>query len=220
MVTWTGLPSDFLLSSLSIANAFLGYVRIMQGDVETAVSVLERGLAISEEHDLVHGLCANGVYLAWAALLTGNRARGLECLERGLERSAGALMQWTRFGTVTAAVYLAADRPDEARRVIAQGLTAVAERDARGYRAPLLRLEAEVLGAEGDSAVARRRAEEAFEVAIELGALPEIARCHATFARIAARLGESATAEEHLAAARRIFEQLRMAFWAEHMRDA
>ena len=207
-------------SSLSIANAFLGYVKIMQGDVETAVSVLERGLAISEEHDLVHGLCANGVYLAWAALLTGNRARGLECLERGLERPAGALMQWTRFGTVTAAVYLAAGRPDEARRLIAQGLTAVAERDARGYRASLLRLEAEVLGAEGDAAVARRRAEEAFEVAIELGALPEIGRCHATFARIAARLGESATAEEHLAAARRIFEQLRMAFWAEHMRDA
>ena len=62
-------------SSCSIASAFLGYIRLLQGDVEAAREVLQRGLAISEEHDLVHGICANGVYLAWASLLAGNRAR-------------------------------------------------------------------------------------------------------------------------------------------------
>src|SRR5204863_260378 len=116
-------------SSLSIANAFLGYLKLLQGDLEAAVVALTRGLAIAEEHDLMHGVCANGLYLAWASLLGGDRARGLEYLERGLERPAGAQLQWTRFGSVPAAVYLAAGRPDEARPIIARGLADVAERD-------------------------------------------------------------------------------------------
>src|SRR3989454_817233 len=101
-------------SSLSIANAFLGYLKLLQGDLEAAVVALTRGLAIAEEHDLMHGVCANGLYLAWASLLAGDRARGVEYLERGLDRPAGAQLQWTRFGSVPAAVYLAAGRPDEA----------------------------------------------------------------------------------------------------------
>jgi tetratricopeptide (TPR) repeat protein len=192
-------------------------VHIMRGDMEAAVRVLERGLAISQEHDLVHGICANGIYLAWAALLTGNQARGLECLTRGLERTPGALMQWTRYGTVSAAAYLAAGRPDEARRVIAHGLAEVAARDARGYRAPLLRLEAEVLVAEGEEAVARQRVEEALAVAVEIGVPPEIGHCRAALGRIAARLGDKATAAQQLAAAQRIFEELGMAFWADRV---
>ena len=129
-------------SSMSIANAFLGYVKILQGDLGAAVQALERGLAISEEHDLVHGICANGVYLAWACVLGGNHSRGLEHLAPGLERPPGALLQWTRFGTVTAATYLAAQRFDDARGIVAASLTAMAERGARGYHAPLLRCEA------------------------------------------------------------------------------
>ena len=170
-------------SSLSIANAFLGYVHLLRGDLPTAISVLERGLAVSEEHDLVHGICANGIYLALACVLTGHRDRGLEYLDRGLERPAGAALQWTRFGTVTATVYLAAERPEDARRVIADGLRAVLERGARGYLAPLLRLEAETLLHDGDAARARERAEEALATAEELGMTPEVDRCRAILAR-------------------------------------
>src|SRR5206468_2060990 len=145
-------------SSLSIANAFLGYLKLLQGDLEAAVVALTRGLAIAEEHDLMHGVCANGLYLAWASLLGGDRARGLEYLERGLERPAGAQLQWTRFGSVPAAVYLAAGCPDKARPIIARGLADMTERDARGYRGPLLRLEAELRLGDGDAATARTRA--------------------------------------------------------------
>ena len=120
-------------SSLSNANAFLGYVHLMRGDVEAAVPVLERGLAISTEHDLVHGFCANAIYLGWALLLAGDRSRALEYVRRGLERPTGARLQWTRFGTVTASAYLAAGQPDAAEPEIARGLAAAAERGARGY---------------------------------------------------------------------------------------
>jgi hypothetical protein len=169
--------------------------------------ILERGLAIAEEHDVMHGICANGVYLAWARCLAGERERGLEYLDRAFERHATAVMQWTRFGTVTAAAYLAGDRPADARRVAAAGAAAAAERGASGYRATLLRLEAEILLAEGEAAAARPRAESALAAALELGAPPEIAHCHRVLARVA-------PSSEHAASARRIFDDLGMAFWS------
>src|SRR5262249_22892128 len=72
--------------SLALANAFLGLVHLLRGELPTAVSVLERGLAISDEHELVHGICANGLYLAWSSFLMGSRTRGLECLDHALAR--------------------------------------------------------------------------------------------------------------------------------------
>jgi len=194
-------------SSLAIANAFLGYAHLLRGDLPAAIAVLERGLAIAEEHDVVHGICANGVYLAWARCLAGDRARGLEYLDRAFERHATALMQWMRFGTVTAAAYLAGGRVDDARRVVAAGRAAAAERGAQGYSAPLLRLEAEILLADGDTAAAQPRAEEALGAALELGAPPEIGHCH----RVLARVSPSSA---HAASARRIFDELGMAFWS------
>jgi len=204
-------------SSLSIANAFLGYVHILRGDFPTAIDVLERGLAISEEHDLVHGICANGVYLAWATLLSGNRARALDYLERGFERPAGALLQWTRFETVTTTVHLAAGQIDEARGALHRGATAIAEREAEGYQSVLLRLQAEVLLVEGEVAEAAERAREALAAALALKTIPEVAHCHATLARIAARLGDSASAGEHLSRAQRTFADLGADLWARRV---
>jgi len=193
-------------SSLALANAFLGYAHLLRGDLPTAIPVLERGLAIAEEHDVLHGICANGVYLAWARCLAGDPARGLEYLDRAFERHAAAVMQWTRFGTVTAAAYLAGGRVSDARRVVASGTTAATARGAHGHRAALLRLEAEIFLAEGDTRAARPRAEQALAAALELGAPPEIGHCHRVLAQVA-------PSSEHALLARRIFGELGMEFW-------
>jgi predicted ATPase/class 3 adenylate cyclase len=194
-------------SSLAIANAFLGYVHLVRGNLSAAIPILERGLAIAEEHDVMHGICANGVYLAWARCLAGDRSLGLEYLDRAFERHAAAVMQWTRFGTVTAAAYLAGGRAADARRVVAGGTAAATARGAQGHRAALLRLEAEILLTEGDTATARPRAEQALAAALELGASPEIGHCHRVLAQVA-------SSSEHAGAARRIFDQLGMTFWS------
>ena len=201
-------------SSLSIANAFLGYVHLMRGDVEAAVPVLERGLAISMEHELVHGICANAIYLAWALLLDGGRARALEYLTRGLERPTGALLQWTRFGTVTASAYLAAGRPEAAGQEIARGLTAATE---RGRGATALRCCASKPRSWRPGVrwlLARERSDEALAVALELGLRPEIGHCHMAVSRMAARFADTAKAAEHRAAARRVFGELSMTLWS------
>jgi predicted ATPase/class 3 adenylate cyclase len=193
--------------SVTIANAFLGYVHLQHGNLADAIPLFQRGLALSEEHDLVHGTCANGIYLAWALLLDGRPHGALDLLAHGLAREPGALLQWTRFRTVTASAYLAAGQVEAARQEIARGLAAVAERDARGYRPSLLRLEAEALARTGDKRAARGRADEALAAALEIGARPEIAHCHMLLARLA-------EASEHAVAARRVFDELGMSFWS------
>jgi hypothetical protein len=43
---------------------------------------------------------------------------------------------------------------------------------------------------------------------------PEIANCHAAVSRLAGRCGDAATAAEHRAVARGVFDELTMAFWS------
>ena len=91
--------------------------------------------------------------------------------------------------------------------MVTAGIAAAAERDAHGYRAALLRLEAEILLADGDAAAARTRGEAALAAALEFGARPEIGHCHALLALLS-------PSSEHAAAARRIFDELGMSFWS------
>ena len=203
-------------SSMTIAGAFLGYVHIMRGDLAAAVGVLERGLAISHEHDLVHGLKANGLYLAWAYLLRGERERGLDHLQRALERSTGSFdLLWTRHWTVPAHAYLAAGRLEEARTAVAAGLAAVAARHAKGYLAPLLRLDAEILALENAGRAGGGRLPEALEVATKLGMRPEAAHCRLALARLDRGSGKQRDAEEHLRAALTLYRDMSMGFWLE-----
>jgi tetratricopeptide (TPR) repeat protein len=194
-------------SSLAIAHAFRGYAHLVRGDLAAAIPILERGLAIAEEHGVVHGICANGVYLAWALCLAGDKARGLQYIDRALERHATGFVQWTRFGTVTAAAYLAAGRPADARRAVSAGMSATGEREAHGYQAALLRLESEILLAEGNATAARTRGDAALAAALKLGARPEIGHCHALLARLS-------RSSEYAASARRVFDELGMSFWS------
>jgi hypothetical protein len=128
-------------------------------------------------------------------------------------------LQWSRYGTVSAAAYLAAERLEEARRALSSGSAAMRERGAYAYRAPLLRLEAEVLLSEGDARAALERAEDALPAAEELGSTPESGRCHITLSRVATRLDDSAAAQRHLAAAHEILVPLGLGFWLARERD-
>src|SRR5262249_57946310 len=95
-----------------------------------------------------------------------------------------------------------------------QGLTAVAERNARGHRAPLLRLEAEVLGQQ-DPTAARARLEEARALAAELEMRPESAHCHLGLGKLHRRTGQREQAQEHLITAATMYRQMGMTYWLE-----
>jgi hypothetical protein len=125
--------------------------------------------------------------------------------------------QWTRYGTVPASAYLAAGRIAEATGEVDKGLAMVTERQARGYRGPLLRLQAEILMRQEplSADAAEERLREALALATELGMRPEIARCRLGLARLHRRSRGSAAGADHLAAAVGLFRELGATFWAE-----
>ena len=204
-------------SSLTLANAFVGYCQLLKGDIDAAIPTLERGLAIAQEHELPHGVTANLLYLAYALILSDRRESGLEALGRAVHHQIAFMPQWTRYGTVTAGAYLAAGRIAEATGEVDKGLAMATERQARGYRGPLLRLQAEVLMRQEplNAETAGERLREALALTTELGMRPEIARCRLGLARLHCRIGGSAAGAEHLAAAVALFRELGATFWAE-----
>jgi len=200
-------------TSLGVANGHLGYVHLLCGELETAVPFLERALAIAREHELFHRAMITLSQLAYALVLLGERERGLECLARARERSTGTIMpQWHYYGTMTASAYLAAGCPEEAHAQIRQGMAAATERNAWGYRAPWLRLEAEAL-AQGDPSGAGERLEEALAVATQFRMRPEVAHCHLGLGKLHRRTGDRPKAEEHLATATTMYREMDMSFW-------
>lgn len=58
---------------------------------------------------------------------------------------------------------------------------------------------------------------EALALADELGMRPLAARGHLGLGRLARRAGDVAEAEQHLATARELFQEMRMTFWLERM---
>ena len=160
---------------------------------------------------------ANQLYLAYAHILSNRHESGLEALARAIQHDVAFTPQWTRYGTVTAGAYLAAGRIAEAASEVDRGLAMVTERQARGYRGPLLRLRAEVLmGQEPLNAdAAGERLQEALALATELGMRPEIARCRLDLARLHRRIRGSEAGREHLTAAVALFRELGATFWAE-----
>jgi hypothetical protein len=113
--------------------------------------------------------------------------------------------------TMIASAYLAAGFVEEARAEIQRGLGDATERNARGFLAPLLRLEAEVLAS--DPAGARERLEKALALAAELGMHPEVAHCHIGLARLHRRASKRQEAQQHLTTATTMFREMGMTFW-------
>jgi tetratricopeptide (TPR) repeat protein len=203
-------------ASLATANMFLGSVHTARGEMDAAVPVLERGLAIATEHDLHLGTVRAAAHLAYALVMRGERDRGLECLARARARSAEARVAHhgpaTGYGVVTASTLLAGDHPGEAGIELQHGLAAAADRDARGYRAPLLRLEAEVL-AQRDVAAASERLREALALAVELELRPEAAHCHLALGRLHRHAGLRDRALVHLTMATAMYREMAMPLW-------
>ncbi len=206
-------------SSLTLADAFLGYCLLVKGDLDAAVPVLQRGLAIAQEHEVPHGITANAIHLAYALILLNRSEPALDGMVRAIHNPIVGMPQWTRYATVTASVFLAAGRTVEAANEVEKGLTLATERHARGYRAPLLRLSAEVLMRQGplDAGTAAGRLREALALSTELGMLPETAQCHAALAQLGYRVGERSVAGAHLTVAVELFREIGAAFWAERV---
>src|SRR5262249_41865500 len=91
---------------------------------------------------------------------------------------------------------------------------AATERNARGHRVSLLRLEAEVLGQQ-DPTDAQERFEEALALAVELGMRLEVAHCYLGLGKLYRRTDKREQAQEHLTTATTMYGDMDMTSWRE-----
>ena len=202
------------LNSLGVASAYLGYVHVLRGEFERSLPFLERALTIATEQSLPRRPDEASPYLAYAFALLGRSQECLQCLARTAPSSTGAKPPWYGYGAMRARAYLAVGCRDEAYAEVRHGLAAASERNARGYRGPLLRLEAELL-AHTDPVTARQQFEEALALANGLGMRPLVADCHVGLARVARRSGKRDDASHHFQTAIALYCAMGMTYWLE-----
>jgi class 3 adenylate cyclase/tetratricopeptide (TPR) repeat protein len=209
------------LPSQGLAYAHLGYVSVQRGDVDAGMSLLRRGLALGEDNGFIHATLASGFFLAHAlAVVFGRHEEALPRLERALKAvKPGYPMEvlWSKYGGLTASVYVASGRFAEAHAEIDRALSLVARRGALGHRAYLLCLQARLIADAGSGSPrdAVRRWEEAMTLATELGMRPLVAHCHADLAHHYRRAKQHKAADTHLATAIAMYRQMQMRFWRD-----
>jgi class 3 adenylate cyclase/tetratricopeptide (TPR) repeat protein len=205
--------------SLTMAYRGLGSLYSVQGDLDRAIPVLERGLAVARESNMT--LLAPTVmgWLGHAYALAGRRAESL-----ALSREAVAGIESMGIGAFHALrcvqlgeVYLVAEQLDDALPLASRALSIARESRQRGYEAYALRLLGAIAtrrdpaGAE----TAEGRYREALALAAELGMRPLVAHCHHGLGRLARRAGDEARAREHLSIAATMHREMGMSVWLE-----
>jgi len=208
------------LPSAAIAEAILGHVHVLRGDLERSVPILERASAIGLEHGFIHGVVAGAVYLAHALALLGRHDEALATLGQALERSRDGylyLMMWTKYRALSAAVFLAAGHDDEAKTEIENGLSLVSEHHAWAYEPTLRRLQASLLlhrdPTHLEEAVHILKDAEVRAKTMELR--PLVAHCHHDLAKLYRRAGRREPAREHFNTATTMYREMDMAFWLQ-----
>jgi tetratricopeptide (TPR) repeat protein len=165
-----------------IAHGGLGLLYLAQGDLEAAIRVLERGLALCRASGSRDWLPTIAGALGEAYAYAGRLAQGLALVEEALQDdlSTGALSHYLPRARQLSAVYLLAGRLVEARSHVDQALDLARRHQERGYEAHMLFQLGAVHAHASPPDVQRAEAcyREALTLAEQLGMRPLQAHCH------------------------------------------
>jgi len=200
-----------------VAHGGLGLLYLAQGDLEAAVQVLERGLALcraSGNRDWLRRIAA-GLGTAYAH--AGRLTQGLTLLEETCrdDIGTGALFMYTNHLTQLSAVELLAGHLDEASQHACQALDLSRQQKARGYEAhALFQLGAiHTRAAPPDVQASEARYREALTLAEPLGMRPLQAHCHLGLGTLYTTIGRPDQARAELSAAIELYRAMEMRFW-------
>jgi class 3 adenylate cyclase/tetratricopeptide (TPR) repeat protein len=202
--------------SLIVACVGLGGLYLLKGDLEKAVSVLERGLVVdrAENIPLLFPLIASPLGSAYA--LSGRVAEAVPLLEEALERAvslnlmANHSLRLARFGEA----HVLAGKLDSAIQCAGRALHLSRERKERGHEAYALRLlgHIEAHGDPPDVEKAEAYFRQALDLAEALGMRPLVAQCYSGLGRLLRGRGDGQKAEECLTTAAGLVRAMDMRF--------
>jgi class 3 adenylate cyclase/tetratricopeptide (TPR) repeat protein len=199
------------------AHWCLGLLYLTQGDLEGAVGVLDRALALGRTS--VRGILSRSIAgsRGEAYVHAGRLAESLMLLEE-LGRDdlrSGALFSYSINLRRLSAGYLHAGRIDEAWQHANQALDLARQQHARGHEA----LALHQLGAvhthadPPDAAQAETHYQQALALADELGMRPLVAHCHLGLGTLYAKTGPREQARAELSTAVTMYRAMEMTFW-------
>jgi tetratricopeptide (TPR) repeat protein len=190
-----------------IATNTLGSLYVIKGDVDRAIPLLERSLALARTWSRVGWSTAGFLGLAYAQ--SGRCEEAFQLFQEALETSKEAVgdVRSSRFRQL-GEIHLLAGHPSEALEHARQALDLARDRKQRGFEALALRLLAEATLHEESS----RRA---LALAGELGMRPLIAQCHLDLGKLCRRIERAAEAREHLTTAAAMFRDMGMTCWLD-----
>ena len=203
--------------SLVCAWRGLGRVHGARGNLDQAIRLTERSLALARERHLPQLSPEVADQLGYLYAMSGRVAEGLILLEEALAAmEAMAMVQWrTPLIAHLGETYLLAGRADEALAQAGRGLTLTHERGHRGSEAWIRRLLGEIAAHPDrpDVPTAEAHYGAAMALAAELGMRPLVAHCHLGLGHVYRRTGDAGEAAEHLHAAAVLYRELDMGFW-------
>jgi tetratricopeptide (TPR) repeat protein len=205
-------PADITGASWSV-----GYGRLQRGDVNQALSVLERCDSVARDASVNVWWDPITGSLGYAYVLSGAFERGIRLLEGvtepGARENLPGISEWHAY---LAEGYLLAGRLGRAVEAAERAVTMARERGERGLEALALRVQADIAGAQDPSG---HRAEELYrqglKLATELGMRPLVAHCHLGLGTLHRRTGKREQARQHLANAATMYREMGMTFWLE-----
>jgi class 3 adenylate cyclase/tetratricopeptide (TPR) repeat protein len=210
--------------SLIVACLGLGILHLQKGESQSAITVLERGVALSQTERLsqLFPLIAGSLGAAYA--LDGRVAEAVPLLEEAVERGVALNflgIQARRMAWLGEA-YLLAGRSDEAMSLATHALDLARAHKERGHEAWSLRLLGEVYARQHppafDSADAAYR--QALALAAELGMVPLQAHSHLGLGMLHARGGRRQQARAELSAAIDLFRAMDTRRWLPQVEAA
>jgi DNA-binding NtrC family response regulator/tetratricopeptide (TPR) repeat protein len=208
--------------NLIVACAGLGVAGFRQGELDAARAVLERGLALSREHNILLWVSRLASTLAAVHVLAGRVGEGTELVEEAIAKAEAITLvsgQSLLYATLAEA-RLAAGDPEGAARHARRALDLAAAHGERGWSGWTLRTLGEVAVAAGDLERAHTYYDEGGKLATELGMRPLAALVQLGRGRLAARLGSTDAARDLVAHAAAALRALGMTWWAARAEDA
>ena len=210
--------AEAVAQPVSITNAlwFAGLVSRRQGDVHTAIPVLEQALALSQTANiLVFPILASLLSATYA--LAGRVAEAIPLLDQMLERVATGNRMFIHALVLTelSEACLLVGRVDEASALAGRLLELSHTHTGSGYQAHAYRLLGEVAmrrePPDVDQATAHYR--QALALAEEIGMRPLQAHCHHGLGMLYAAVGQREQACTALTTAIEMYRAMAMTFW-------
>ena len=196
----------------------VGYLYIHTGDFHRAIPILERALALGQFTQIPVAFAYGASYLGYALAHTGRVDEGLRFLEETTDEAIS-----TRFVarhslrlTYLAECYLLGRRLNDAATAAQRSLEFARNHNERGHEAYAFRLLGDIHQL-NNPAIAEECYRNSLQITEALSMRPLEAQCHWGLARIFRRMNDLDRLENHLAAAKALFEKMELARYITQM---